>query len=94
MEQAGGRAISDLHESILEVKPGHIHERKPIYIGCSRDIDRFEKFMLTTKESCKPTKTIDSKSTPTRGIWLGMAPVDTSDMITEWQQYMVERLAD
>jgi len=42
MEQAGGRAITGT-ERILDIVPTEIHQRVPIFIGCTRDVDMVEK---------------------------------------------------
>jgi len=36
--QAGGKATSGT-ERMLDVIPANIHGRKPIFLGCTRDID-------------------------------------------------------
>ena len=43
-EQAGGRA-SDGKNRILEIKPQHLHQRIPIYIGSEEDVLLVEKFL-------------------------------------------------
>lgn len=40
-EQAGGRAI-DGSRRILDVCPGTLHERIPLFIGSARDVDKVE----------------------------------------------------
>jgi len=48
-EQAGGRAI-DGHRRIMEIKPEHIHQRVPIYIGSKNDVDLVEKFLREAED--------------------------------------------
>jgi fructose-1,6-bisphosphatase I len=38
VEQAGGKA-TDGERSILEVKPEHLHQRVPLFIGSANDVD-------------------------------------------------------
>lgn len=38
MEQAGGKATTG-EERMLDVVPTSIHERRPIFLGCARDVD-------------------------------------------------------
>ena len=42
-EQAGG-AGSTGHGRVLEVVPGRIHERVPVYIGCAEEVALAEQF--------------------------------------------------
>ena len=42
MEQAGGRATTGT-QRILDVVPTGIHERVPIFIGCTRDVETVER---------------------------------------------------
>jgi len=44
VEQAGGRS-SDGKQSILKVQPTSLHERTPVFIGSSEDIDTCESFL-------------------------------------------------
>lgn len=44
-EQAGGKA-SNGRSRILDVKPGEIHERSPLFIGSSEMVDKIEEYML------------------------------------------------
>jgi len=48
-EQAGGRAI-DGQRRIMEIKPEHIHQRVPIYIGSKNDVDLVEKFLRDAED--------------------------------------------
>lgn len=41
VEQAGGMA-SDGVRRILDIKPGSIHQRSPIFLGCRRDVEQLE----------------------------------------------------
>ena len=45
VEQAGGRA-SDGTQRVLDVKPSHIHQRIPIFIGSRKDVETAEKFLI------------------------------------------------
>lgn len=44
-EQAGGKA-SNGKERILQIKPGEIHERSPLFIGSPLMVEKAEEFML------------------------------------------------
>ena len=44
IEQAGGRAI-DGEKRIMEIKPTHLHQRVPIYIGSKDAVDKVEEFL-------------------------------------------------
>lgn len=44
VEQAGGRA-SDGRQRILEIQPGRLHERTPLYIGSETMVHRVEAFL-------------------------------------------------
>lgn len=48
MEQAGGKA-TDGKTRILDIQPTSIHQRTPIFIGCTRDVD-----LLLQEVSKKP----------------------------------------
>lgn len=41
MEQAGGKSTTG-RERVMDVVPTEIHERCPIYIGCTRDVEAIE----------------------------------------------------
>lgn len=43
-EQAGGRA-TDGKRNILEIVPGSLHERTPLFVGSETEIERVERFM-------------------------------------------------
>ncbi|SCU84400.1 LAFA_0D09758g1_1 [Lachancea sp. 'fantastica'] len=43
VEQAGGKAVNDKGERILDLTPEHIHDKSSIWLGSSQDIDRFLK---------------------------------------------------
>ena len=43
-EQAGGRA-SDGHRRILDIQPDSIHQRTPLVVGGSEEMQVFEKIM-------------------------------------------------
>lgn len=47
VEQAGGGA-SNGHQRILDVKPEHLHQRVPLFIGCEYDVKLIEKFIQGT----------------------------------------------
>lgn len=46
VEQAGGRA-SDGTQRVLDVKPSHIHQRIPLFIGSRNDVETAEKFLIS-----------------------------------------------
>lgn len=39
VEKAGGKAMASPHQHILDIKPTNIHQRTPIFIGSSGDVD-------------------------------------------------------
>lgn len=41
MEQAGGKAVNDRGERILDLVPSHIHDKSSIWLGSSGEIDKF-----------------------------------------------------
>ncbi|CAI4048342.1 hypothetical protein SUVZ_12G4030 [Saccharomyces uvarum] len=41
MEQAGGKAVNDRGERILDLVPNHIHDKSSIWLGSSGEIDKF-----------------------------------------------------
>ncbi|SCW01787.1 LAFE_0E07250g1_1 [Lachancea fermentati] len=43
VEQAGGRAVNDRGERILELTPRHIHDKSSIWLGSSYEVDRYLK---------------------------------------------------
>jgi fructose-1,6-bisphosphatase I len=43
-EQAGGRA-TDGRQRILELKPQHLHQRVPLFIGSANDVDDIMQFL-------------------------------------------------
>ena len=45
MEAAGGRAIWAPGQRVLDKAPTKIHERSPIYLGCTRDVDIIESLL-------------------------------------------------
>ncbi|HRY34118.1 MAG TPA: class 1 fructose-bisphosphatase [Bacteroidales bacterium] len=45
-EQAGGKA-SDGFRRIMEIKPEHIHQRSPFFVGSTSMVDKAEESMLT-----------------------------------------------
>ena len=51
VEQAGGKA-SNGDMRILDIKPTDIHQRAPIFIGSSENVDDF----LRVREECKKKK--------------------------------------
>jgi fructose-1,6-bisphosphatase I len=52
IEQAGGKA-SDGTKPILDIKPTDIHERAPIFIGSSENVDDY----LRIRAECNAKKT-------------------------------------
>ena len=44
IEQAGGRS-SNGKERILDIKPGSLHQRTPLFIGSEEDVLLAEKFL-------------------------------------------------
>lgn len=45
VEQAGGKAMAREGLDILDIKPTHIHQRSPIYLGSAEDVDEVIKFI-------------------------------------------------
>ncbi|MFZ5773953.1 MAG: class 1 fructose-bisphosphatase [Thermodesulfobacteriota bacterium] len=45
VEQAGGKAITDDGQNILDIQPTHLHQRVPLIIGSRHDVELFEEFM-------------------------------------------------
>ena len=43
MEQAGGKAVTDRGERILDLTPTHIHDKSSIWVGSPGEIDKFLK---------------------------------------------------
>lgn len=46
LEQAGGKAINDKGERILDIVPEEIHEKTGIWLGSVGEIEKAEKFLL------------------------------------------------
>ncbi len=44
-EQAGGRAITDDGRAILDLEPEELHQRVPLVIGSTHDVELFEEFV-------------------------------------------------
>lgn len=44
VEQAGGKG-SDGHQRVLDIKPTEIHQRVPLYIGSSDEVEKVEKYL-------------------------------------------------
>lgn len=44
VEQAGGKG-SDGHNRVLDIKPQEIHQRVPLYIGSTEEVEKLEKFL-------------------------------------------------
>ncbi|MQM12162.1 hypothetical protein Taro_045078 [Colocasia esculenta] len=44
VEQAGGKG-SDGHQRILDIKPTEIHQRVPLFIGSTEEVEKLEKFL-------------------------------------------------
>lgn len=50
VEQAGGRAITDTGQRILDIEPSKLHQRVPqLIIGSKHDVDVAEQFMCGKK---------------------------------------------
>lgn len=45
VEQAGGKAMAKAGLDILDIMPTHFHQRSPIYLGSSEDVDEAIKFV-------------------------------------------------
>jgi fructose-1,6-bisphosphatase I len=45
LEQAGGKSIRGLDGRPLDVVPTRIHERSPVYLGCTRDVDLIHSYL-------------------------------------------------
>lgn len=48
-EQAGGRAIDDTGQNIMEIEPDSLHQRVSLIIGNKRDVDMAENFLTGKK---------------------------------------------
>ncbi|OZG70172.1 fructose-bisphosphatase [Hahella sp. CCB-MM4] len=44
IEQAGGRAIANPGQRILDIEPTKLHQRCPLFVGSTKMVDRLEKF--------------------------------------------------
>jgi fructose-1,6-bisphosphatase I len=44
VEQAGGIATTG-KQRVLELQPKKIHERCPVYLGCTRDVEKILEFL-------------------------------------------------
>ncbi|KAF3619197.1 fructose-1,6-bisphosphatase, chloroplastic [Capsicum chacoense] len=44
VEQAGGKG-SDGHQRILDIEPTEIHQRVPLYIGSTEEVEKLEKYL-------------------------------------------------
>ncbi|XP_047332743.1 fructose-1,6-bisphosphatase, chloroplastic [Impatiens glandulifera] len=44
VEQAGGKG-SDGHRRVLDIQPTEIHQRVPLYIGSTEEVEKLEKFL-------------------------------------------------
>ncbi len=45
IEQAGGRAIANPGQRILDIEPTKLHQRCPLFVGSTKMVDRLEKFV-------------------------------------------------
>ncbi|WP_020405812.1 class 1 fructose-bisphosphatase [Hahella ganghwensis] len=45
IEQAGGRAIADPGQRILDIEPKKLHQRCPLFVGSPKMVDKLEKFV-------------------------------------------------
>lgn len=45
VEQAGGKAMAKPGVDILDIRPTHIHQRSPIFLGSAEDVDEVMKFI-------------------------------------------------
>jgi len=50
IEQSGGKATTG-HMRILDIKPKHIHERVPIFLGSKLNVEELESFVKAEEES-------------------------------------------
>lgn len=41
IEQAGGKAVNDRGERILDLKPEHIHDKSSVWMGSTEDVDAY-----------------------------------------------------
>jgi fructose-1,6-bisphosphatase I len=55
MEQAGGKSTTGT-ERVMDIVPTQIHERCPIYIGCTRDVEAVEALYKESVVKEPPTK--------------------------------------
>jgi fructose-1,6-bisphosphatase I len=46
IEQAGGRAVNDEGQSILDIQPTSLHERTSLILGSKNDVEAMEKFLV------------------------------------------------
>ena len=49
MEQAGGKALAKKDLPILDIEPHHIHQRSPIFLGSSEDVDEVIQFIVDSE---------------------------------------------
>ncbi|KAG5422298.1 FBP1 [Candida metapsilosis] len=45
LEQAGGKAVNDKGERILEITPKSIHDKSSIWLGSAKEIEKFESYI-------------------------------------------------
>lgn len=45
LEQAGGKAVNDRGERILEILPKGIHDKSSIWLGSKKEIEKFESYI-------------------------------------------------
>lgn len=43
VEQAGGKAVNDRGERILDLVPDHIHDKTSIWLGSAYEVDKYLK---------------------------------------------------
>ena len=46
LEKAGGKAVTGMGDNILDRVPKSVHQRCPIILGSSFEVDKFEEFRL------------------------------------------------
>ena len=58
VEAAGGRAIVNASQRVLDIEPNSLHQRVPIYIGSKEDVDMVEKFLKEEVDYSKSATTV------------------------------------
>jgi len=50
-EQAGGKAVADANQRILEITPTELHQRAPFFVGSKRMVEKLEEYIVSDGSS-------------------------------------------